>query len=341
MKLERPVQRMRRTRAAPDALVVGLVNNMPDAALQATERQFRELLAAGAGPRQVEMRLVTLRTVPRGDAARSYLSQQGYRTLAELDDECLDGLIVTGTEPRSARLDEEPYWQELRELIDWAADNTASTVWSCLAAHAAVLAMHGIERVRFPGKLFGVFECAAFAPHRLTDGLSLSRAVPHSRLNDLPQAKLEQHGFEVLARGDAVGADLFVKDVGSLFVLLQGHPEYDRGALMREYRRDVGRYLNAERDNYPSQPHGYFDARSAAAWDAFQLRAGAAERDARLISEMPPLEEALLPQARWRSDAVGLYANWLEILAARRSLEPGALPVVRHALSAREATGGP
>jgi homoserine O-succinyltransferase/O-acetyltransferase len=36
---------------------------------------------------------------------------------------------------------------------------------------------------------------------------------------------------------------MFVKYNRSLFVLLQGHPEYDSATLLREYRRDVGRFL--------------------------------------------------------------------------------------------------
>ncbi len=35
--------------AADDMLTIGLVNNMPDPALQATERQFMRLLTAAAG----------------------------------------------------------------------------------------------------------------------------------------------------------------------------------------------------------------------------------------------------------------------------------------------------
>ena len=58
----------------------------------------------------------------------------------------LDGLIVTGTEPKSKNLDDEPYWAALPQVIDWAREHTHSTIWSCLAAHAAVLHTDGIER---------------------------------------------------------------------------------------------------------------------------------------------------------------------------------------------------
>ena len=43
-----------------------------------------------------------------------------YRDIAELWDTPLDGLIVTGTEPRAADLKDEPYWEALSALVDWA-----------------------------------------------------------------------------------------------------------------------------------------------------------------------------------------------------------------------------
>lgn len=43
-----------------DTIVVGLVNNMPDAALQTTERQFHELLSAASHDHAVYLKLFTL-----------------------------------------------------------------------------------------------------------------------------------------------------------------------------------------------------------------------------------------------------------------------------------------
>ena len=58
----------------------------------------------------------------------------------------LDGLIVTGTEPRAPLLQEEPYWPTLTKVVDWAEEHTVSTIWSCLAAHAAVLHLDSVQR---------------------------------------------------------------------------------------------------------------------------------------------------------------------------------------------------
>ena len=63
----------------------------------------------------------------------------------------MDALIITGAEPRAEAIcDEEPYWPALTRLIDWAEIGTISTLFSCLAAHAAVLHLDGIKRRPLP-----------------------------------------------------------------------------------------------------------------------------------------------------------------------------------------------
>ena len=46
--------------------------------------------------------------------------------------------------------------------------------------------------------------------------------------------------------------DSFVKKKKrSLFVHFQGHPEYGAQTLLKEYRRDIKRFLRAERETIP------------------------------------------------------------------------------------------
>lgn len=301
----------------PAPLVIGLVNNMPDAALAATERQFRALLGAASGGRPIVLRLIAIAQVPRGPAGRAIVERR-YETPEIIEREPFDGLIITGTEPRSARLEGEPYWDALAALIDAAQRRTRSTILSCLAAHAAALCLDGIERRRLPEKLSGVFACAPTLAHPLMAGLGQSRHVPHSRFNDLPEDALRDAGYRILARGAQVGADCFVREGASLLVFLQGHPEYDHHALMREYRRDVGRYLAGERDAYPALPQGYFSPQILPALEAFEKRA-IASRSSGMLAELPPLESACAPESLWRGSSVRIYQNWLDLLIMARS----------------------
>ena len=136
----------RRRRGNSDALVIGLVNNMPDAALKITEWQVRDLLSRAAGARAVSLRIYSLPEVPRSVAGQEYVRQH-HEDIAALWRDGVDGLIVTGTEPKAASFEDEPYWPALARLIDWAEKRTASTIWSCLASHAAAHRLDGIEHV--------------------------------------------------------------------------------------------------------------------------------------------------------------------------------------------------
>ncbi len=299
-----------------DPIIVGLVNNMPDAALKSTERQFRELLSAAAHNSTVRLRLFSLPEVPRTDSGRSSVAQ--YEDVGELWASHIDGLIVTGTEPRAAALPDEPYWPALTKLIDWAEDHTISAVFSCLAAHAAVLHMDGIARRALPAKLSGVFDCIKAADHMIVARVPARWRFPHSRYNELPGEALVSQGYRILSTSRAAGADIFIKQRKSLFVFLQGHPEYDPGALLREYRRDIGRFLTGERDSYPEMPSGYFDEDTTAAFTAFRQRA-LRHRDVCLLPRLPAAEaEGKLPHV-WREPGVRIYANWLSYLAKQKA----------------------
>ncbi len=262
-------------RLGSEWIEIGLLNNMPEAALEATEQQFLELLGAAAGDSWVHLRFFSLPGVPRSERGRSYLSQS-YCDVTDIRRAELDGLIVTGTEPKAARLADEPYWPAFTQLVDWAARNTISTVWSCLAAHAAVLHLDGIERVLLREKRIGVFDCDKLSEHPLTSGLPARAAVPHARWNELSEDALNANGYQVLTRSPTAGVDTFVRQEQSLFLFFQGHPEYGAGALLSEFRRDVGRFLKGEREQYPAMPQHYFDAATEAALAAFRERAQSA-----------------------------------------------------------------
>ncbi|WBU29675.1 homoserine O-succinyltransferase [Rhodopseudomonas palustris] len=293
---------------------IGLVNNMGDAALRATERQFARLLRDGAGERRVRLHCFALRSVPRSAAARHRIDSL-YSDIADLGHVRLDGLIVTGAEPRKAALRDEPYWDEFRRLVDWAEANTRSTIWSCLAAHAAVLHLDGIERRRLPRKCSGVYTAGKLQRDPMLDDLPATMRVSHSRLNDLDADKLSSAGYEVLTRAVGAGVDVFRRDGRSRMVFFQGHPEYDPATLQREFLRDVGRYLAGERDDCPEPPCNYFSAETEARLAAFCDRA-TADRRPDVIAELPPL--ALRPglTAALEASAVALFGNWLSLLAA-------------------------
>jgi homoserine O-succinyltransferase len=293
-------------------LTIGLVNNMPDPALKATERQFMKLLRAAAGPRRIRFRCFSLPSVQRSPEARWHVESE-YSDIADLRRERLDGLIVTGAEPVAPELDQEPYWRDLTELIDWAKTNTRSTIWSCLAAHAAVLHLDRIARQRLVAKCHGVFDCAATTSDPLIRAAPTPLKVPHSRLNAVAESDLNDAGYQVLTRSGEAGVDVFVRQYASRFVFFQGHPEYDALSLQREYLRDIGRYLAREREVYPTVPVGYFDAATEVKLARFEKKARH-QRHPALAGELPAL--TLRADIAAGSAAAALFRNWLDLLAA-------------------------
>jgi homoserine O-succinyltransferase/O-acetyltransferase len=319
LSLDRLLQRP----PAGEALTIGLVNDMPDAALKTTERQFRELLASAAQGAAFTLRVFSFPELLRSADARRYIAEH-HEPIENLWASDLDGLIVTGAAPVASRIEDEPCWLSLTRLVEWAERHTRSTIWSCLAAHAAVRHIDGIDRRPLGAKLSGVFDCVRVADHALL-ALSPPRwATPHSRDNELPETELRARGYRILSRSRSAGADTFIKRCGSFFVFLQGHPEYDSGALGREYRRDVVQFIAGRRADYPELPIDYFPADVAQAMQDFRAIAERQPGDA-LFERFPTLPAMSAP---WHGAAVGLFAAWLALLEARRSRRFGWLPLL-------------
>lgn len=298
---------------------IGLINNMPDTALEATERQFRSLLATASDGMSVRLSLFALADVPRSEAGKRHIEAH-YSSVDDLWENDLDGLIVTGAEPRTANLIDEPYWESLSRVLEWASDHTHSTIFSCLAAHAAVLQMDGIGRSKGADKHFGLFECARVSDHSLMTGTPSRFKLPHSRWNGISEADLIANGYSVLTRSADAGVDLFVKQRKSLFVFFQGHPEYEADTLLREYRRDVGRFLRGETEIYPSVPRSYLDECTAQA--LMMLRAEAMHRRSEeLLTYVSTTLEHGAVNSTWHSIAACIYRNWLHYIRDHKQRE--------------------
>ncbi len=297
---------------------IALINNMPDAALEDTEVQFFELLEGAAGKIPVSLKLYSLPLLPRAETGQGHLANF-YFDIRELLNDRFDGVIMTGTEPRRPDLRDEPYWTVLTEVLDWAERNTASTVLSCLAAHAGVLYSDGIPRHRLPDKQFGVFGYKKLGNHALTDGIKNRMEIPHSRWNEVRADALTSSGYGVLTQSAEAGVDLFVKQKrNSLFVHFQGHPEYGTRTLLKEYRRDIKRFLRGERETYPTTPQGYFDAAAVKLLSDFRESAEANPRE-EAMSGFPEASISGALRQTWQGSAATVYRNWLQYLLSKKT----------------------
>lgn len=305
-------------------LSIGLINNMSDSALGATERQFVSLLNAASHGFSVHLSLYTLPEIPRGASAACHI-RNCYSNLETLLDTQIDGLIVTGREPLAKQLTEEVYWRSFTKVVDWAHENTLSTVWSCLAAHGAVLHLDGIGRVRSNIKHCGVFHCERLSNHPLIAGTPARFELPHSRWNGIQEDRLTACGYRVLTRTAHGDVDTFIKRDASMFVFFQGHPEYESNTLMLEYRRDIVRYLRGEASSYPAMPRSYFDSETAIALAALQEQAsfGLGEKT---LADVSAILKNLMMENTWQATSASIYRNWLEYIYTQKQLRAVDLP---------------
>lgn len=299
-----------------ETLDIGLVNNMPDAAAEATERQFLKMITAGMGHLDVRLHWFMIPSTPRSEAARQSLEAR-YSSVENIDHFELDALIVTGSEPRAARLSDEPYWASMTKLIDWAQNNTVSTLWSCLAAHAVALYLDGLERRPLREKRTGVFACNIASDHIIARDAPSRIFVPHSRLNELRERELVASGYEMLTVSEEAGVDAFVRRDRSLFVLLQGHPEYEAASLLNEYRRDVGRYLRGESAAAPVVPRNFFESKTQTLLDSLTEQARTKQKPD-LLREALSVDLECAPQ-KWEPWSTIVFRNWLAYIAREKA----------------------
>jgi homoserine O-succinyltransferase len=292
-------------------LHVGLLNMMPDAALAATERQFFRLVGESNQIAQFYMHPFTLRELGRGAEASTHIERY-YEPFDQIKAQGLDALIITGANVQGAELSDEPFWQPLIEVIDWAYENVTSTLCSCLTTHAVMEFRYGQKRRRLPAKRWGVY------PHRVVDrkhplvnGVNTRFDVPHSRFNEIGRDQFEQAGCHVLAESAEAGVHLAVSDDLFRLAFFQGHPEYDIISLLKEYKREVTLFARGLRDDYPPFPENYFSAQCEAILDEHRDRVVAARTQGDEVPELPEALVAARLDNTWHDTAEAVINNWI------------------------------
>ncbi len=295
-------------------LHVGLLNMMPDAALQVTERQFIRLVGNCNQIAQFYVHPFSVPGVRRNEATQAYIDEY-YTTFDKLREDGLDALIVTGANVANPTLEEEPFWEPLQEIVDWAAERVTSVLCSCLATHALLKHSYDVDRVRLPGKRWGVYS------HRVSDrDHPLLRTVntrfdaPHSRYNEITPAQFREAGLSVLAESDEGDVHLAVSPDQFRFIYFQGHPEYDINSLLKEYIREVTRYFDGEISDLPPYPENYFSLEAAAIVGSYVETAEAARARGAPIPPFPEDAVVRTLDNTWGDTGKALFNNWLGLV---------------------------
>lgn len=240
-------------------LHIGLLNMMPDAALEATERQFFRLVGESNQIAQLYIHPFTLPELERSKETNEYINTY-YEPFESLQEQGLDALIVTGANISQPHLEKEIFWDPLKNVMEWAWDNVTSTLCSCLATHAIMQLKYNQRRQNLPdGKLWGVYRHRIMnRTHPLVRNMNTVFDVPHSRFNTISTEQFEKAGMNILVGSRHADAHIAVSPDGFRLVCMQGHPEYDTVSLLKEYQREIKRYKSGERNDPPPMPANYF-----------------------------------------------------------------------------------
>ena len=120
--------------------------------------------------------------------------------------------------------------------------------------------------------------------------------------------------MRVLVESEEIGVHLATSPDGLRFVFFQGHPEYDTVSLLKEYKREVLRYIAGELTDYPPMPDNYFGLQQGAIFDEYAWRL----KRARAAGEPPPEFPEKLVAGNldniWHDTAEAVVANWIGLV---------------------------
>ncbi len=201
-----------------------------------------------------------------------------YRNFEELNGKKYDGMIITGAPVEQLDFENVTYWDEMKQIFNWAEHHVTSTLFICWAAQAGLYHHYGIPKYPLDKKMFGVFK------HTHTDeNLPIFRGfddvffVPHSRHTEIRAKDIEKvEGLKIIASSEEAGVAI-VKAKNGRQLFITGHAEYSRHTLDGEFKRDRDKNLPIE------IPANYY----------------------------PNNDENEKPLMRWQSTANLFFSNWL------------------------------
>ena len=218
-------------------LLLNLMPNKID-----TEIQLLRLISQS--PLQIDVDFLKLVSHTHKNTSPNHLSKF-YLSFEEIKNQCYDGLIITGAPVETLPFEEVDYWQELVQVMDWSQTNTTSVIHICWGAQAGLYHHHGIEKVQYDQKLFGIYPQRLNISHRLFRGFDDVFMGPQSRYTGINESQIKEEQLRIVAADETIGATILISaDDHDIFLL--GHFEYDTDSLKREYLRDQERGLDTQ-----------------------------------------------------------------------------------------------
>lgn len=228
-------------------------------------------------PLQVEADLLQTSSYSSKNTSAEHM-KMFYKSFDEIKLRKYDGLIITGAPVEQLEFEEVNYWEELRQIMDWAQNNVTSTLYICWAVQAALYHHYGIPKHPMARKRFGIYKHTLnnkTAP--IVQGFDDIFLAPHSRHTETRRDDVLKHPeLEIISESEDAGVYIIASKDGKQ-VYVTGHAEYDPLTLKEEYERDKAKGLGID------IPENYFPGNDCNSF----------------------------PVVRWRSHASLLFSNWL------------------------------
>ncbi len=254
-------------------LRIAILNLMP--VKITTETDFIRLLSNT--PLQIQIEFMKIKSHTSKNTPIEHM-MMFYRDFEQMRQEKYDGLIVTGAPLEQMSFEEVRYWDELKEVFDWAHSHVTSTVYICWAAQAALYHFYGVPKYPTAEKVFGIFRHHTIVPRLpIFRGFDDEFFAPHSRHSEVRREDIEKvDALTLISESEEAGVHIVMARNGREF-FITGHSEYAPNTLDNEYKRDVAKGLPIK------IPQNYYK------------------------DDNPELA----PVVRWRAHANLLFSNWL------------------------------
>lgn len=228
-------------------------------------------------PLQLELEFMKLKSHTSKNTSIDHM-KQFYKTFQKMQDQRYDGMIITGAPVEQMPFEEVTYWDELKEIFDWAKTHVTSTLYICWAAQAGLYHGYGIKKYPLDKKMFGVFKHSFNDPHNaISRGFDDEFFVPHSRHTEIrAEDIMKVPELTLLSESEESGVYMVMARSGREFYIT-GHSEYSPNTLDTEYKRDLQKGLTIE------VPRNYY-------------------------TDNDPSKK---PLVKWRAHANLLFTNWL------------------------------
>lgn len=228
-------------------------------------------------PLQIEIDFIKLKTHTSKNTPIEHL-KNFYKYFNKISSQNYDGMIITGAPVEQMEFEQVNYWEELKEILDWAKTHVTSTIFICWAAQAGLYHYYNVPKYALSKKMFGVFEHKTLLPQfPIFRGFDDTFFVPHSRHTEVLRSDIEKcPELTILSESAEAGVYMVMARNGREF-FITGHSEYAPNTLAEEFFRDKNKGLEID------VPKNYF------------------QND----------DPNLFPIVKWRAHANLLFSNWL------------------------------